>query len=164
MQLEYRSTGADNSDTSRQVRSLYQNLIAGWNNHDARQMADQFVQDGNMIGFDGSQVNGRAEIEAHLSQVFAHHVTAAYVFIVREVRSLSPEVAQLRAVVGMVPPGQSDINPTVNAIQSLVAVKQLGQWRVALFHNTPAAFHGRPEASEQLTAELRQVLRASSAN
>ncbi len=100
MQLEYRSSDVRDSDTSRQVRSLYQNLIGGWNNHDARQMADQFAKDGNMVGFDGSQVDGRSEIEAHLSQVFANHVTAAYVTVVREVRSLSPDVALLRAVVG----------------------------------------------------------------
>jgi hypothetical protein len=63
----------------------------------------------------------------------------------------------------MVPPGQSEINPAVNAVQTLVAVNQDSQWRVAIFHNTPAAFHGRPEASEQLTAELREALRAKSA-
>jgi uncharacterized protein (TIGR02246 family) len=93
-----------------------------------------------------------------LRQVFADHMTASYVGKVREVRFLQEDTAILRAVVGMVPHGQSDINPAVNAIQSLVAVKRLGQWKVALFHNTPAAFHGRPEAVEQLTAELRELL------
>ncbi len=104
--MDYRSTGAGDS-TTKQVHRLYQTLLDGWNKHDACQMAEQFAEDGNMIGFDGSQVNGRSEIEAHLSQAFAHHVTAAYVSIVREVRLLSPDVALLRAVVGMVPAGQS---------------------------------------------------------
>jgi hypothetical protein len=58
----------------------------------------------------------------------------------------------------MVPPGGSDINPAVNAIQSLVATKPDGEWRIVLFHNTPAAFHGRPEANTALTAELRQLI------
>jgi len=31
--------------------------------------------------------------------------------------------------------------------------------RVALLHNTPAAFHGRPELAEELTRELTEVLR-----
>ena len=112
-----------------------------------------------MVGFDGSPVDGRTEIEAHFEAVFGSHETAAYVAKVHEVRRLSDDVALLRAAVGMVPPGDSDINPDVNAIQSLVAVREGEHWRVALFHNTPAAFHGRPEAAEQLTEELRAVLR-----
>jgi len=71
---------------------------------------------------------------------------------------LTPDVAILRAVVGMVPPGQSDINPAVNTVQSLVAKKQDDRWRIALFQNTPAQFHGRPELVQQLTDELRQLL------
>jgi hypothetical protein len=62
----------------------------------------------------------------------------------------------------MVPPGESDINPEVNAVQTLVAVKQQNKWIIALFQNTPAAFHVRPELSERLTEELRQALRTSS--
>jgi hypothetical protein len=53
----------------------------------------------------------------------------------------------------------ADINPAVNAVQSLLAVKQDGRWRIALLQNTPAAFHGRPDLSDQLTAELRAELR-----
>jgi len=30
-------------------------------------------------------------------------------------------------------------------------------WRIALFQNTPAAFHGRPEAAKKLSAELRDA-------
>jgi uncharacterized protein (TIGR02246 family) len=74
------------------------------------------------------------------------------------VRFLTPDVAILRAVVGRVPPGQSDLNPAANAVQSLVAVKQDDQWRIALFQNTPAQFHGRPELAQKLTEELRQLL------
>jgi hypothetical protein len=51
----------------------------------------------------------------------------------------------------MVPPGQSDINPEVNAVQTLISVKQQNKWSMALFQNTPAAFQGRPELSERLT-------------
>jgi uncharacterized protein (TIGR02246 family) len=77
---------------------------------------------------------------------------------VRDVRSLSADVALLRAAVGMVPPGGDDINPATNAIQSLVAVRLEGRWQVALYQNTPAAFHGRPEAAVELTDELRGLL------
>jgi len=141
------------------VRSIYQRLLDAWSRRDAAAYAALFDDGANVVGFDGSQMNGRSEIESTLAGIFAHHQTAAYVSIVREVRTLTPEVAILRAVVGMVPPGQTDINPAVNAIQSLVAVKRGGQWRIALFQNTPAQFHGRPEITQQLTEELRQLLR-----
>jgi uncharacterized protein (TIGR02246 family) len=144
-----------------QVRLLYQELLKAWNEKNARKMADLIAENGNLVGFDGSQIDGRRQVESVLGKIFADHPTAAYVSIVRELRLLSPDVALLRAVAGMVPPGQSDINPAVNAVQSLIAAKEQGRWRIALFHNTPAAFHGRPELSEQLTEELRQAQRGS---
>jgi len=146
----------------KEVGLLYQELLKRWNKRRASEMTDLFAEDGNLVGFDGSQINGRSEARTVLSQIFANHQTAAYLGIVKEVRLLSPDVAILRAVAGMVPPGESDINPEVNAVQTLVAVKQQNKWIIALFQNTPAAFHGRPELSERLTEELRQALRTSS--
>jgi hypothetical protein len=32
-------------------------------------------------------------------------------------------------------------------------------WKIALFQNTPAAFHGRPEESAKLTEELKELVR-----
>jgi uncharacterized protein (TIGR02246 family) len=77
---------------------------------------------------------------------------------VREVRSLSPDVALLRGVAGLVPPGGSDIKAETDAVQVLVAVQTDGDWRIAHFQNTPTAYHGRPEAAEALAAELRAEL------
>jgi uncharacterized protein (TIGR02246 family) len=140
------------------VRELYRQLLQAWNQRDAQKFAALYEEDGNQIGFDGSQINGRAKIKAHLSRIFANHATAAYISLVQEVRFLNAETAILRAVAGMIPHGSADINPAVNAVQSVVAVKRENQWKVALFQNTPAAFDGRPEAAQQLTEELRQLL------
>jgi uncharacterized protein (TIGR02246 family) len=142
------------------IIELYHQLLESWNRRDADAFASRFQTEAHVVGFDGSPMNGRAEIESSTRQIFRDHITAAYVGKVRGVRFLVPEVAVLRAVAGMVPPGQSDINPTVNAIQTLVAVRQQedGRWRIALFQNTPAQFHGRPEVSEALTEELRRLL------
>jgi uncharacterized protein (TIGR02246 family) len=140
------------------ARALYFQLLDRWNHRDAAGMAALFAADGHLIGFDGSMANRSAEIEAHLSPIFAHHPTATFIAKVRGVRPLGQGAALLRAVAGMVPPGQSDINPAVNAIQSLVAARHDGQWRIELFQNTPAAFHGRPELSAALTEELGNLL------
>jgi len=141
-----------------EISALYQKLLDAWNRRDVSDFAALFAENGSSVGFDGSQMNGRAEIKTTIGQIFADHQTAVYVGKVREVRVLTPDVALLRAVVGMVPPGQVDLNPAANAIQSLVAAKHNGTWQIALFQNTPAQFHGRPDVAHQLTEELRQLL------
>ena len=121
-------------------------------------MAQLVMPSGYMIGFDGSELIGPTEIEHSLKEIFASHPTGSYVHKVREVFPLTEEVAVLRAVAGMVPANQTDLNPDINAIQTLVARKEGGHWRVAVFQNTPAAFHGRPELASALTKELQEVL------
>ena len=149
----------DQAQAKSQVHELYRGLLDAWNKRDAQVFAALYAEDGNQIGFDGSQINGQAEIETHLRQIFADHMTATYVGKVREIRFLNEETVLLRWVAGMIPHGQTDINSATNAIQSLVAVKRGGQWKVALFHNTPAAFHGRPGAATELTEELQNLIK-----
>jgi uncharacterized protein (TIGR02246 family) len=144
------------------TRVLYAQLLEAWDKRNARNYALLFASDASLIGFDGSQVNGQLEIGAHVSEVFTHHQTPRYVGIVREVRQISADTTLLRANSGLIPPGKDDIDPGLNAVQSLVAVKKGGSWKIALFQNTPAQFHMRPEQSKALTEELRAIARAKS--
>jgi uncharacterized protein (TIGR02246 family) len=159
MDAETRNMHGAQPGGAEEVRRLYQRLLDAWNRRSAEDFATLFTTDANLVGFDGSPVDGQAAIRSHLQQIFADHLTAAYVGKVREVRLLTPEVALLRAVAGMTPPGQTELNPAVNTVQALVAVREAGEWRIALYQNTPAQFHGRPEAVERLTEELRRVLK-----
>ncbi|MEH7237963.1 SgcJ/EcaC family oxidoreductase [Bacillus sp. JJ1562] len=120
------------------IISIYQNLLDAWNTQNARGMADLFAEDGEQIGFDGSQSIGSAEIFAHLEPIFKHHRTARFVSKVKSVKLLSDKIAILRAIAGMVPPGQSDINPSVNTLHTLVVQENEGNWKIKLFQNTPA--------------------------
>jgi uncharacterized protein (TIGR02246 family) len=140
------------------VRALHEELLTTWNNQDVRAYAALFAEDATLVGFDGGQIAGSA-VEDHLASIFADHRTASYVWKTVEVRQLADEVVLLRAKVGMVPPGEPDVKPEANAVQSLVAVKDSGAWRIALFQNTPAQYHGRPDLAEQHTAEMRAALR-----
>jgi uncharacterized protein (TIGR02246 family) len=152
-----RSQDASSSDET-EVKALYRQLLERWNQRDAAAFAALYEKNGSCIGFDGSQMNGRSEIESVLRKIFAEHQTAPYVSKIREVRFVTSEVAIVGGVAGMVPPGKSDLDPALNAIQSLVASRREGGWRIVLFQNTPAQFHGRPELTQQLTDELRQLL------
>ncbi|MEH7377125.1 SgcJ/EcaC family oxidoreductase [Neobacillus drentensis] len=147
-----------NSD-SKEVQAVYNKLLDAWNERSAEGMAKLFTDDGESIGFDGSQSIGIQEIFSHLQPIFEHHPTARFVSKVKDVRFLTSEIAILRAIAGMVSPKQSDINPNVNTHHTLVVVKGDGNWRIQLFQNTPAQFHGRPELVEKMTDELRELLK-----
>lgn len=121
-------------------------------------MASLFSACGSVVGFDGSQLNGAPEISSVLDSIFSQHMPPQFVAIVRSLRLLTPEIAMLRAVVGMVADGKDDLVPGVNAVQTLIASRSDGRWRIELFQNTPAAFHGEPEKSEQLSKELRGAI------
>lgn len=144
---------------SKEVTTQYRELLAAWNASDAKAFASLFTETALAIGYDGSQMTGRAEIESTLQTIFSDHKTARYVSKVRGVRQLGPDVAILHAVVGMVPPGQSDLNPDRHAVQTMIGRRTDAGWQIENFQNTPAAFHGRPELTKQLTEELRTVLR-----
>jgi len=147
------------TDWDRATRDLYARLLETWDKRNARDFALLFTSDGNLVGFDGSQVNGQLDVGAHLTEVFTHHQTPRYVSIVREVRLLANGVTLLRANTGLIPAGKDDIDPALNAVQSMVAVEKGGAWKIALFQNTPAAFHQRPDLAKQLTEELRGKVR-----
>jgi uncharacterized protein (TIGR02246 family) len=151
------------TDWDRGTRELHAKLIEAWDKRNARDFALLFASEGILVGFDGSQVNGQLEVGAHLTEIFSHHQTPAYVTIVRDVRSIAPDATLLRANTGLIPPGKDDIDPALNAVQSMVAVQKGGAWKIALFQNTPAAFHERPDAVKKLTEELRAKLREKAA-
>jgi uncharacterized protein (TIGR02246 family) len=83
------------------VRALYRQVLEGWNTRKPQAFTAPFAEDGEVIGFDGSQMSGSAEIAATLQQIFADHVTAPYVSKVRSVRLLGPDACVLHAIVGM---------------------------------------------------------------
>jgi uncharacterized protein (TIGR02246 family) len=140
------------------VTRLYHRLVDGWNARDAEAMAAALAPDGLVVGFDGSQLVGGEEVATELGRVFDDHETAAYVTKVRSVKPLGPGAVLLHAVAGMVPPGASEIAPDRNAVQTVVAWRADDGWSVALFQTTPAQFHGRPELTEPLTAELSELI------
>ena len=108
-----------------EIQALYQQLIDAWNKRDAHGMAAQFSEQGVQIGFDGSKVVGKAEILSHLIPIFENHPTAPFITKVKSIRPLGTDAALLHAIAGMIPIGKKDIEPSVNAHQTLVAVKKM---------------------------------------
>lgn len=51
------------------------------------------------------------------------------------------------------------MNPDLNAHQTMVVIKKDYKWQIELFQNTPAQLHGRSEWVEQMSEELRELLK-----
>lgn len=141
-----------------EIKALYQKMIDGWNNRSAHDMAGHFTESGESIGFDGSLMSGQDEMISQLSGIFDEHPTPPFVTKVKAVRFVGEDTAILRAIVGMVPPGQTELNPELNAYQTIVAAKQPNEWKIELLQNTPAQYHGRPDLVEEITKELKSEM------
>ncbi|MFZ0476172.1 MAG: SgcJ/EcaC family oxidoreductase [Halobacillus sp.] len=141
------------------VKRIYEYLIKAWNDRDAEKMASLFTESGESIGFDGSLSKGRDEIISHLKPIFRDHPTPPFVNKVKDVKFIGTHTAIIRAIAGMIPPGESDIKPDVNTHHTLVLEHKEDEWKIELFQNTPAQFHGRPELVEEMTNELREMIR-----
>lgn len=136
---------------------MYQRLIASWNRRNAKEFASQFADDCICIGYDGSEMHGRSLVETQLEQIFKGYMTAKYVTIVREVKEIGDNTMLLHALVGMVTPNSSKVDPGKNAVQIMIAQFKNNTGRIILFQNTPAQYHGRPEALHELTQSLQQL-------
>jgi uncharacterized protein (TIGR02246 family) len=54
-----------NTKEENKVRDIYKQLLEGWNNRDAEAMCEPFAEDGELIGYDGSQVSGNTPAQFH---------------------------------------------------------------------------------------------------
>jgi uncharacterized protein (TIGR02246 family) len=128
---------ANHSAEEAAVRALYQQLMAGWNQGSGDAFAAVFTEDGDLIGFDGTHFKGRQEIAPFHQRLFDKWLKGSrLVGEVKDVRFLSPDVALMHAVGGTVLRGKSEPVPERDSIQTLVATRQDGEWRLAAFQNT----------------------------
>jgi len=126
-----------NSADEEAVRGLYQELMDGWNKGSGEDFAAAFTEDGDLVAFDGTHFKGCKEIAPFHQELFEKWLKGTrLVGRVEEVRFLSQEVALMHAVGSTVMRGKSEPSPERDSIQTLVAVRQDGKWRLAAFQNT----------------------------
>jgi uncharacterized protein (TIGR02246 family) len=132
-----RNETATNPTDETAVRDLYQELMDAWNKGSGDAFAAVFTQDGDLVAFDGTHFKGREEIAPFHQELFDKWLKGTrLVGRVEDVRFLSPEVALMHAVGSTVMRGKSEPSPERDSIQTLVAVRQDGEWRLAAFQNT----------------------------
>jgi uncharacterized protein (TIGR02246 family) len=129
------------------VRGLYQQLMDGWNRGSGDAFAAVFTEDGDLVAFDGTHFVGRKEIAPFHQQLFDKWMKGTrLVGQVNYVRFLSPDVAVMHAVGGTVMPGKTEPSPERDSIQTLVATRQGGEWRITAFQNTRVRLMGNAAA------------------
>ena len=79
-----------NSDNEVAIRTLYQQMIDGWNGGNGDAFAAPFTDDSDFIGFDGTHMKGRQEIASFHQLLFDRYVKGSrLVGKMRGVRFLS---------------------------------------------------------------------------
>ena len=132
------------STDERAIRDLYEQFMSGWNRGSGEAQASPFAEDGDLVGFDGTHLKGRRAIATFHQPLFDKWLKGSQLIgRVDRLRFLSPDVALMHAVGGTIMRGKSRPSPERDSIQTLVAVKENGQWRLAAFQNTRLRPMGR---------------------
>jgi uncharacterized protein (TIGR02246 family) len=153
-----RASSATDQDTDA-IRELYRQVMDGWNRGSGEGFAAPFADDGEQVAFDGTRFHGRQQIAEFHQMLFDRFLGGSRLIgKITDIRFLRPDVALAHAIGGTVMPGQTDLEPSRNSVQTLVAVKDNGAWRLASLHNSRAEFVSQPEAAAAMTEELRQLL------
>jgi uncharacterized protein (TIGR02246 family) len=119
------------------VRDLYRELMDSWNRGSGEAFAAVFTEDGDLVAFDGTHFEGRTQIAPFHQELFDKWLKGTrLVGRVKDVRFLSPDVALMHAVGSTIMRGKSVPSPERDSIQTLVATRQNGEWRLAAFQNT----------------------------
>jgi len=130
------------------VRDLYRRLLDGWNRGSGAAFADVFTEDGDLVAFDGTHFKGRNEIEPSHQELFDRWMKGTrLVGQVEEVRFPSSDAAVMHAVGSTVMRGKTRTSPERDSIQTLVATREDGEWRLAAFQNTRVRPIGRNPAT-----------------
>jgi len=116
---------------------LFREMMEGWNRGSGEDFAAVFTEDGDLVAFDGTHFEGRAQIAPFHQELFDKWMKGTrLVGRVKDVRFLSPNVALMHAVGSAIMRGKSVPSPERDSIQTLVATRQNGEWRLAAFQNT----------------------------
>lgn len=153
------SSAAPAQDASRRaedekaIRAVITSLTDAWTAGDAQAWARAFTDDADFTVWNGLYQKGRAAIERGHAQIFStFYKDTKLRYIVRSIRFLSDQVAVVHVDASLVRKGE-DFPASPQAVPVLIMVKDKGQWRVAVFHNTNVQLNATlPSSAAKLTA------------
>ncbi|GAA1096747.1 SgcJ/EcaC family oxidoreductase [Nocardiopsis composta] len=123
------------------ITAALERLTDAWNAGDAAAYGAQFTEDAGYVAYDGSTMNGRAEIE-HVHRVLFEGPLRGSRLEGSGAgdappRFIRPGVAVLQHGGGARPDGAAELADDRLSVATLVLVEEgPGDWRIAAFHNT----------------------------
>lgn len=134
-----------------EVLALHGRLRDAWGAGDAEAFAAPFRDDAVFVAFDGSVLQGRAQIAAVQRELFERWLKGSRLVDERTVvRVLGADTAVVHSVGGTVLRGKAKPAPERDSIQTLVAVRDAAGWSFVSFQNTRV----RPIAAGGMSALL----------
>jgi uncharacterized protein (TIGR02246 family) len=119
------------------VRRLYTQLMDGWNTGSAEAFAAPFAEECVFIAFDGSRFRSRETLVRVHEPLFRTHLRGMrLVGEVGDVRFLGTDVAVMHATGRTILRGAARPAAERDSIQTLVALRHQGVWRLVAFQNT----------------------------
>lgn len=125
-----------NASEEAAVLALYEQMMAGWNEGSGEAFAAPFSDEIDFIPFDGSHIQDRAEVAAGHQRLFDRWLKGTRLDGRATVRFLTPDVAVLVARGDTIMRGRSKPARERASMQTLVAQRTDGRWRLVTFQNT----------------------------
>jgi uncharacterized protein (TIGR02246 family) len=131
------NNGVKHDGVESKLQNLLQRVLAAWERGDGRALAAEFADDGDIVFFEGSCLQGRPQIEAVMQHLFETTLRdTRYLAQVKALRFVTPEVALMQTLGGVVFPEETIIPVERCSVQTFVIVRIRGTWSVASFQNT----------------------------
>ncbi len=118
------------------VRSLFEQMVEGWNEGSGEAFAAPFADMVDFIAFDGTHVTAKAQIASGHQELFDRWLKGSRLTGEASVRFLTGDVALVLGRGGTVMRGRARPAPERDSIQTLVAVRGADGWKLTSFHNT----------------------------
>ena len=139
---DLRAQSENSNAESAAIRNTIDDFMAAFNRHDAKGWAEPFTDDGDFTNVTGLTRHGRKEVEERFAGLFAAGLKDAHrTCVVRHIRFIAQDVAAVDAEWELVGSRASDgsENPVRKGLFTWVMVRQSGQWRFAVFHESEFA-------------------------
>jgi uncharacterized protein (TIGR02246 family) len=132
-----RETTTHHQADEAKIQELFEDLLEDWGRGDGEAYGSRFTDDADYVTFDGSHTKGREDIASSHQRLFDKFLKGTRLTgRVLSIKFPSPNMALVHATGGTVMPGKTKPSPERDSIQTLIAVREGGEWRFAAFHNS----------------------------